>query len=56
VLGSIRRWLACIFDALDSPPVRAWLERLVVTGAAVGFLVHLAVIGARCMPSTRRSA
>ncbi len=45
MLGSIRRWLACIFDALDSPPVRAWLERLVVTGAAVGFLVHLAVIG-----------
>ncbi len=45
MLGSIRRWLASIFDALDSPPVRAWLERLVVTGAAVGFLVHLAVIG-----------
>jgi hypothetical protein len=45
VLGSIRRRLAAIFDALDNPPVRAWLERLVVTGAAVGFLVHLSVIG-----------
>jgi len=45
VLGSIRRRLADIFDALDSPAVRAWLERLVVTGAAVGFLVHLSVIG-----------
>jgi hypothetical protein len=45
MLGSIRRRLADIFDALDSPAVRAWLERLVVTGAAVGFLVHLSVIG-----------
>ena len=45
VLGSIRRRLADIFDALDSPAVRAWLERVVVTGAAVGFLVHLTVIG-----------
>ena len=51
MLGSIRRRLAAIFDALDSPPVRVWLERLVVTGAAVGFLVHLAVIGiARLFP------
>jgi len=45
VLGSIRRRLADIFDALDSPAVRAWLERLVVTASAVGFLVHLTVIG-----------
>ena len=45
MLGSIRRRLADIFDALDSPAVRAWLERLVVTAAAVGFLVHLSVIG-----------
>jgi len=51
VLGSIRCRLAAIFDALDSPPVRAWLERLMVTGAAVGFLVHLVVIGiARLFP------
>ena len=51
MLGSIRRRLADIFDALDSPAVRAWLERLVVTGAAVGFLVHLIVIGiARLFP------
>ena len=51
MLGSIRRRLADIFDALDSPAVRAWLERLVVTVAAVGFLVHLLVIGiARLFP------
>jgi len=51
VLRLIRRRLAEIFDALDSPSVRAWLERLVVTGAAVGFLVHLIVIGiARLFP------
>ena len=51
MLGSIRRRLADIFDDLDSPAVRAWLERLVVTGAAVGFLVHLIVIGiARLFP------
>ena len=51
MLGMIRRRLAAVFDALDSPPVRAWLERLVVTAAAVGFLVHLAVIGiARLSP------
>jgi hypothetical protein len=51
VLSSICSRLAGIFDALDSPAVRAWLERLVVTGAAVGFLVHLSVIGiARLFP------
>ena len=51
MLRLIRRRLAEIFDALDSPSVRAWLERLVVTGAAVGFLVHLIVIGiARLFP------
>ena len=46
MLGFILRRLAGVFDALDSPPVRAWLERVVVAGAAVGFLVHLAVIAA----------
>jgi len=51
VLGSIRRRLAAVFDVLDGPAMRAWLERLIVTGAAVGFLVHLAVIGvARLFP------
>jgi len=51
VLGSIRRRLADIFDTLDGQAVRTWLERLVVTGAAIGFLVHLAVIGiARLFP------
>ena len=51
MLGSIRRRLAAVFDALDSHPVRSWLERLVVTAAAGGFLVHLAVIGiARLFP------
>jgi hypothetical protein len=45
VLGSIRRHLADVFDTLDSPPLRAWLENAVVAGAAIGFLVHLAVIG-----------
>ncbi len=52
MLGFFRRRLAAVFDALDSPPVRAWLERLVVTAAAVGFLVHLGVIAiARLFPS-----
>jgi hypothetical protein len=51
VLGSIRRHLAAIFDAIDSPPVRGWLEQAVVVAAATGFLVHLAVIGvARFFP------
>jgi hypothetical protein len=51
MLGSIRRRLAGMFDLLDSPPMRAALERLVVTGAAVGFVVHLIVIGiARLFP------
>jgi hypothetical protein len=51
VLGSIRRQLAATFDALDSPPVRGWLEQAVVVAAATGFLVHLAVIGvARFFP------
>ena len=45
MLSSIRRRLAAIFDALDGPPVRSWLERAVVTGAALGFLVHLLAIG-----------
>jgi len=51
VLGSIRRLLAAVFDRLDSPTVRTWLERVVVAAAAIGFLVHLAVIGvARLFP------
>ena len=51
MLGSIRRQLAAIFDAIDSPPVRGWLEKAVVVAAATGFLVHLAVIGvARFFP------
>jgi len=45
VLNSIRHGLANVFDRLDSPAVHAWLERVVVVSAAVGFLVHLAVIG-----------
>ena len=45
------RLLVSVFDALDSPPVRSWLERAVVVAAAVGFLVHLAAIGvARVLP------
>jgi hypothetical protein len=44
-MGSIRRRLAALFDVLDGPAVRAWLERAVVTAAALGFLVHLAAIG-----------
>jgi hypothetical protein len=51
VLSSISRLLVAVFDALDSPSVRTWFERAVVVGAAVGFLVHLAVIGvARVLP------
>jgi len=41
----IGRFLVAVFDALDSPVVRSWLERAVVAAAAVGFLVHLAAIG-----------
>ena len=51
MLTSIRRHLAAVFDALESPRVRAWFERFIVVAAAVGFLVHLAVIGAaRLLP------
>jgi len=51
VLGPIRRQLARVFDMLDSPAVRGWLEQAVVVAAATGFLVHLAVIGvARFFP------
>jgi len=51
VFGSIRHRLAAVFDRLDSPAVHAWLERVVVAAAAIGFLVHLAVIGvARLFP------
>ncbi len=56
MLSSIRRRLAAIFDALESPPVRAWFERIIVAGAALGFLVHLAVIGAaRLLPDLPRT-
>lgn len=51
MFNSIRRQLAALFDRVDSPPVRTWLERVVVAAAAIGFLVHLAVIGiARLFP------
>jgi hypothetical protein len=51
VLSPIGRSLVAVFDALDSPRARAWLERAVVVTAAVGFLAHLAVIGvARVLP------
>jgi hypothetical protein len=51
VFGSLRRSLAAVFDRLDSPPARTWLERVVVASAAIGFLMHLAVIGvARLFP------
>jgi len=51
VLGPIRRQLARVFDMLDSPAVRGWLEQAVVVAAATGFLVHLTVIGvARFFP------
>jgi len=36
--------------------VRAWFERIIVAGAALGFLVHLAVIGAaRLLPDLPRT-
>ena len=48
---AIRRRLAGIFDAIDSPLVRRRLERVVVAAAAVGFLVHLlAITVARLLP------
>ena len=51
MLGPTRRFLAAIFDRLDTPPVRACFERVVVAGAACGFLVHLGAIGfARLLP------
>jgi hypothetical protein len=51
MVSSIRGFLVAVFDALDSPSMRARLERAVVVAAAVGFLVHLAVIGvARSLP------
>jgi hypothetical protein len=50
-LNSISRFLVAVFDALDSPSARIRLERAVVVAAAMGFLVHLAVIGvARALP------
>jgi len=51
MVSSIRGFLVAVFDALDSPSARTRLERAVVVAAAVGFLVHLAVIGvARFLP------
>jgi hypothetical protein len=40
----VRRQLAALFDVLDSRPVHAWLERLTVVTATVGFLLHLLVV------------
>ncbi|NBV44997.1 MAG: hypothetical protein EBR86_04995 [Planctomycetia bacterium] len=52
----IGRYLVAVFDALDSAPVRTWLERVVVVTAAVGFLTHLAVIAvARILPDGPRT-
>ncbi|NCY01879.1 MAG: hypothetical protein EBX36_02975 [Planctomycetia bacterium] len=49
--GPIGRFIVAVFDALDRPEVRAWLERIVVVTAAVGFLTHLVMIGvARVLP------
>jgi hypothetical protein len=51
VFIAIRRRLAGIFDAIDSPLVRRRLERVVVAAAAIGFLVHLlAITVARLLP------
>jgi hypothetical protein len=51
VFIAIRRRLAGIFDAIDSPWVRRRLEKVVVAAAAVGFLVHLlAITVARLLP------
>jgi hypothetical protein len=51
VFIAIRRRLAGIFDAIDSPLVRRRLEQVVVAAAAVGFLVHLlAITVARLLP------
>ncbi|MDA0254718.1 MAG: hypothetical protein O3C39_02240 [Planctomycetota bacterium] len=54
---AIRRQLAAVFDALDSRPVHAWLERLIVLTAAVGFLLHLlVVIAVRNLPGLPETA
>jgi hypothetical protein len=51
MVSSIRGFLVAVFDALDCPSARLRLERAVVVAAAMGFLVHLAVIGvARSLP------
>ena len=56
MLVSIRGHLADVFDRLDSPAARAWLEHAVVASAAVGFLMHLAVIGLiRLLPDLPRT-
>ena len=53
----LRRGLAAVFDALDSRPVHAWLERLTVWCAAAGFLVHLLVVVAvRNLPGLPETA
>ena len=53
---AIRRRLAGIFDAIDSPLVRRRLERVVVAAAAVGFLVHLlAITVTRMLPDLPQS-
>ncbi len=51
VFFSIRHRLSGVFDRINSPPVRRWIEHVAVMAAATGFLVHLAVIGvARFFP------
>ena len=56
VFIAIRRRLAGIFDAIDSPLVRRRLERVVVAAAAVGFLVHLlAITVTRMLPDLPQS-
>jgi hypothetical protein len=48
---AVRRSLAAVFDAVNSPPLRRRLEQGVVVAAATGYLVHLLVIAvARSLP------
>ena len=54
---TLRRRLAAVFDAIDSRPVHAWLERLTVLFAAGGFLLHLLVVAAiRNLPGLPETA
>ena len=52
----IGHFIVAVFDALNRPEVRRWLERIVVVTAAAGFLIHLAVICvARVLPDVPRT-